>query len=261
MTRFRAACLVFVLPALAVAEDRLSRPETPPRRPPNIVFFLADDMGWRDAGCYGSTFHETPNIDRLAKEGMRFTDAYAACPVCSPTRASIMTGKYPARLGTTDYFGGPQPDAVQWHWTRNKPLLPAPYLDHLPLEETTIAKALRQGGYRTYFAGKWHLGGKGYWPEEQGFEINIGGWTGGMPASYFSPYKNPKLPRRPPGRTPRRPPGGRVGQVPGTGRQQALLSLSCVLFGPYSPSGKAGLDRQVRGEVEERQELGTVVPA
>jgi arylsulfatase A-like enzyme len=169
------------------------------RSVPNIVFILADDMGWRDAGCYGSTFYETPNIDRLAKQGMRFTSAYAACPVCSPTRASIMTGKYPARLGTTDYFGAPQPDTVQRHWTRNKPLLPAPYLDHLPLGETTIAKALKQGGYSTFFAGKWHSGGKGYWPEDHGFDINIGGWTAGMPSSYFSPYKNPKLPDGPRG--------------------------------------------------------------
>jgi arylsulfatase A-like enzyme len=169
------------------------QPATQPPRRPNFVFFLADDMGWRDAGCYGSTFYETPNIDRLASQGMRFTDAYAACPVCSPTRASIMTGKYPARLGTTDYFGAPQPNTVFPHWTRNKPLLPAPYLDHLPLEEVTLAEALKEGGYRTFFAGKWHLGGRGYWPENQGFDINVGGWTAGAPASYFSPYHNPKL--------------------------------------------------------------------
>jgi arylsulfatase A-like enzyme len=176
-----------------------ARPATQPRKPPNFVFFLADDMGWRDAGCYGSTFYETPNIDRLAKAGMRFTNAYAACPVCSPTRASIMTGKYPARLGTTDYFGAPQPNAVGQHWTRNKPLLPAPYLDRLPLTETTIAKALKQGGYSTFFTGKWHLGGKGYWPEEHGFDINVGGCQAGAPSSYFSPYGNPKLPDGPQG--------------------------------------------------------------
>lgn len=168
-------------------------------RRPNFVFFLADDMGSRDAGCYGSTFYETPNIDRLAKQGMRFTNAYAACPVCSPTRASIMTGKYPARLGTTDYFGAPQPDTVERHWTRNKPLLPARYLDHLPLAETTIAKALGEGGYTTFFIGKWHLGGKGYWPEDHGFDTNIGGCQAGSPSSYFSPYRNPKLPDGPPG--------------------------------------------------------------
>ncbi len=193
--------------AFAVCFSSSAQGATPPtqasliraHRRPNFVFFLADDMGWRDAGCYGSTFYETPNIDRLAKEGMRFTTAYAACCVCSPTRASIMTGKYPARLGTTDYFGAPQPETVQRHWTRNKPLLPARYLDHLPLAETTIAKALHEGGYTTYFAGKWHLGGKGYWPEDHGFDINFGGCQAGAPASYFSPYENPKLPDGPKG--------------------------------------------------------------
>src|SRR5580704_17873206 len=123
-------------------------------RPLNFVFILIDDMGWTDLGCYGGKSYDTPNIDRLAKQGMRFTTAYAACPVCSPTRASIMTGKYPARLGTTDYFGAPQPDPVGRHWTRNKPLLPARYLDHLPLAETTVAKALHEGGYTTFFIGK-----------------------------------------------------------------------------------------------------------
>jgi len=167
---------------------------------PNFVFILVDDLGWRDLGCFGSTFYETPNLDRLAGEGVRFTSAYAACPVCSPTRASIMTGKYPARLGTTDYFGAPQPGKVAHHWTKNKPLLPAPYLDHLPLEETTIAEALKEAGYATFFAGKWHLGGDGFLPEDQGFDINKGGYTfGGPPGGYFSPYKNPKLESGPPG--------------------------------------------------------------
>jgi arylsulfatase A-like enzyme len=179
--------------AAVCAAERVSGGEKTVQRRPNFVFFLADDMGWRDAGCYGSTFYETPNIDRLASRGMRFTSAYAACPVCSPTRASIMTGKYPARLSTTDYFGAPQPDGVSKHWTRNKPLLPARYLDHLPLQETTIAKALRQSGYATFFAGKWHLGGRGYWPEEHGFDFNVAGCQSGMPESYFSPYHNPKL--------------------------------------------------------------------
>jgi arylsulfatase A-like enzyme len=190
--------LVMILTICAVTacsadSSRAADPAARSHRRPNFVFFLADDMGWRDAGCYGSTFYETPNIDRLARQGIRFTNAYAACPVCSPTRASIMTGKYPARLGTTEYFGGPQPDTVGRHWTRNKPLLPARYLDRLPLAETTVAKALREGGYKTFFAGKWHLGGKGYWPEDHGFDFNIGGCQAGAPASYFSPYRNPKL--------------------------------------------------------------------
>lgn len=161
---------------------------------PNFVFFLIDDMGWRDAGCFGSSFYETPNIDRLAREGMKFTDAYAACPVCSPTRASIMAGKYPARLDTTDWFGAPQPDNVQNHWTRNKPLLPAPYKEHLSLEEVTVAETLKEAGYATFFAGKWHLGPEGYWPEKQGFDVNKGGhYKGSPPGGYFSPYNNPRL--------------------------------------------------------------------
>ncbi len=162
--------------------------------PPNVLFILADDLGWRDLGCYGSTFYETPHLDRLARAGMRFTDAYASCPVCSPTRVSVMTGKYPARLNTTDWFGAPQPDTAHRHWTRDKPLLPAPYVDHVLLEETTIAEALGETGYRTFFAGKWHLGGEGHYPEDQGFARNAGGHDkGSPPGGYFAPYGNPKL--------------------------------------------------------------------
>lgn len=160
------------------------------------MFVLVDDLGWTDLGCYGSRFYETPNVDRLAAQGMRFTNAYAACPVCSPTRASIMTGKYPARLQTTDYFGAPQPDTVDKHWTKDKPLLPARYLNRLPLEEVTIAEALKEHGYATFFAGKWHLGPEGFWPEDQGFDVNKGGHDRGGPYGgkrYFSPYGNPRL--------------------------------------------------------------------
>ncbi|HEX72319.1 MAG TPA: twin-arginine translocation signal domain-containing protein, partial [Candidatus Hydrogenedentes bacterium] len=159
----------------------------------NFIFFLADDLGWRDLGCYGSAFYETPHLDRLAREGMRFTEAYAACPVCSPTRVSIMTGKYPVRLATTDWFGAPQPENAHKHPTGTKPLLPAPYLNRMPLEETTFAEAFREAGYCTFFAGKWHLGGEGHYPEDQGFEVNKGGFEKGSPPSYFSPYNNPKL--------------------------------------------------------------------
>lgn len=162
--------------------------------PPNVVFILADDLGYMDVGAYNpDTFYETPNIDRLAREGVRFTQAYAAAPVCSPTRASIVTGLYPARLNTTDYFGAPQPKTVNQHWTRNKPLLPAPYLDELPEEELTLAEVLAAGGYRTFFAGKWHLGES---PGDHGFELNKGGWSRGGPygrGGYFVPYDNPRL--------------------------------------------------------------------
>ena len=164
--------------------------------PPNIVFFLVDDLGWTDIGAFGSNFYETPNIDALTARGMKFTNAYAACPVCSPTRASIMSGKYPARLNTTDWFGAPQPTTASKHWTKNKPLLPAEYLERLPLEETTLAEALKANGYGTFFAGKWHLGETAeFWPEKQGFDVNKGGYSSGSPRGnhYFVPYANPRL--------------------------------------------------------------------
>ena len=159
----------------------------------NFVFILIDDLGWRDLGCFGSSFSETPNLDRLARDGMRFTNAYAACPVCSPTRVSIMTGKYPARLATTDWFGAPQPENAHNHGTGKNKLLPAPYEAKMPLEEMTLAETFHDAGYRTFFAGKWHMGDEGYYPENQGFEINKGGFEKGSPPSYFSPYKNPRL--------------------------------------------------------------------
>ncbi len=160
---------------------------------PNIVFFVADDLGQRDLGSYGSTFYETPHLDRLAAEGMRFTDAYAACPVCSPTRAALVTGQWPQRTGITDYIGAPlTPD----QWKRNTKLLPAPYADRLALEEVTFAEVLKEAGYATFFAGKWHLGPEGWWPENQGFDVNQGGIDRGGPyggKKYFSPYGNPRL--------------------------------------------------------------------
>jgi len=156
---------------------------------PNIVFILVDDLGQRDIGCYGSTFYETPNIDRLAREGMRFTDAYAACPVCSPTRASIMCGKYPARVGVTNY--------IDWsgkaHPSRGK-LIDAPYIDHLPETETSVAAALRDGGYQTWHVGKWHIGGEPYYPQNHGFDVNVGGSEYGLPRhGYFNPWRLPGI--------------------------------------------------------------------
>lgn len=156
---------------------------------PNIIFILIDDLGWRDLSCYGSTFYETPHLDRLAAEGMLFTDAYAACPVCSPTRASIMTGKYPATLGITDWI-----DWAGWiHPVRGR-LVDVPYLKELSRSETTIATLLRAAGYATWHVGKWHLGGEGHYPEDHGFEVNIGGCHFGAPHSgYFSPYAIPNF--------------------------------------------------------------------
>ncbi len=151
---------------------------------PNIIFILMDDLGWMDLSCYGSGFYETPNLDRLAAGGMRFTDAYASCPVCSPTRASLMTGRYPARVGVTNFIGG----------NARGRLIDAPYTRHLPLEEKTVARSLAAGGYQTWHVGKWHLGDEPYWPEKQGFDVNVAGCRWGMPMhGYFSPWGHPTL--------------------------------------------------------------------
>ncbi len=156
---------------------------------PNILFILIDDLGWRDLACYGSTFYETPNLDRLAGEGLRLTDAYAACPVCLPTRASLLTGKYPAMIGITDWidWGG------HLHPQRGR-LIEAPYLKGMPESEVTVAQALREGCYRTWHVGKWHLGGPGRYPTDCGFDVNVGGCEWGMPQNgYFSPWGIPGL--------------------------------------------------------------------
>ena len=157
---------------------------------PNIIFILVDDLGWRDLSCYGSEFYETPNIDKLAKQGMIFTNAYASCPVCSPTRACILTGKYPARLGVTDWID----ELGTTHPLKGK-LIDAPYIKHLPGTEKTIASAMSENGYSTWHVGKWHLGSEGSLPEDFGFEVNIGGCGWGSPqkGGYFSPWTLPSL--------------------------------------------------------------------
>lgn len=191
----KASAVVFVAVLLLTASPVAAAGK------PNVVFILADDFGQRDLGCYGSTFYETPNLDRIAREGARFTDAYAACPVCSPTRASLMTGLWPQRTGITDFIapgGGNGPEK----WNRNTILLPAPNNERLSLDSPTLAKAMKSAGYATFFAGKWHLGPEGFWPENQGFDINMGGTERGAPSGtgrYFSPYGNPRLPDGPPG--------------------------------------------------------------
>ena len=157
---------------------------------PNIIFILIDDMGWKDLSCYGSDFYETPNLDRLAFQGMRFTDAYAACPVCSPTRASILSGKYPATVGVTHYIGG----------CGKGRLLEAPYTDHLPLSEKSVASSLHDAGYTTWHIGKWHLGDPPYYPEHHGFDVNIAGCHWGHPHNgYFSPWGIETMPDGPEG--------------------------------------------------------------
>lgn len=164
---------------------------------PNIIFILADDLGWSDLGCYGSTFYETPNLDRLAQEGIRFTNAYAACPVSSPTRASFQTGKYPARLHLTDYIPGGYSVAKRKKLIDETcPVTPVAFEQNLPLEEITIAEALKVEGYQTAHIGKWNCSIDSlFFPHYQGYDINIAGCHKGGPGKggYFSPYNNPYL--------------------------------------------------------------------
>jgi arylsulfatase A len=152
-------------------------------RPPNIVFIVADDLGWADLGCQGSTYHRTPRLDAWATAGRRFTQAYAACPVCSPTRAALMTGKHPARLHLTDWLPG-RPDNPAQRLARPE------IRQALPLEEITLAERLQSAGYATALIGKWHLGGEGFEPTRQGFDLNVAGDAMGSPLSYFAPFVN-----------------------------------------------------------------------
>ncbi len=187
--------------------------------PLNVVVVLVDDLGWKDLGCQGSDFYRTPNIDRLAAGGMRFTDGYASCAVCSPTRAALMTGRSPARLGLTDWIRAEfQLHNRQWPNIRERAgyhrsadagrkLITPVNERQLPLTEITLAEMLKPLGYRSAYIGKWHLGGKGRLPTDQGFDENYGGWDYGQPPSYFDPYVVterlpmgiPTLPSRAPG--------------------------------------------------------------
>jgi arylsulfatase A-like enzyme len=162
------------------------------KKPLNFVFLLIDDFGWMDFGANNpNCFYETPNIDRLARSGMNFTNGYAANPVCSPTRYSIMTGKYPSRVDATNFFSG----------KRSGRFNPGELNDKMPISEVTLAEALKEHGYKTAFAGKWHLGpDEQYWPESQGFDVNIGGWATGWPrGGFFAPFENPRLKEYPKG--------------------------------------------------------------
>ncbi|MFO0927193.1 MAG: sulfatase-like hydrolase/transferase [Gemmataceae bacterium] len=171
-----------VLAVLVVCLACWSAPGAAAERP-NVVVILADDLGGADLTCYGSTFHRTPHLDRLAAGGLRFTSAYASCPVCSPTRAALLTGKVPPRLGITDWLPG-RPDRL------DQPLARPPLRQELALDEVTLAEALKKRGYATGHIGKWHLGGDGHGPLQQGFDSNIAGDHTGSPLSYFAPFRN-----------------------------------------------------------------------
>jgi arylsulfatase A-like enzyme len=172
---------------------------------PNILIIIADDLGWADLSCYGSTFYETPNLDQLAKGGTKFTQGYATSPVCSPTRSSLMTGKLPVKTGVTDWIPGRHANGKGRPYEK---LVGTSTAYELALQENTIAEQVQKSGYKTFFAGKWHLGEEEqFWPEFQGFQTNIGGWSKGSPTGrindttggFFTPYKNPRLPDGPVG--------------------------------------------------------------
>jgi len=174
-----------VLAGVAVARE--------PQAKPNVVFFLIDDLGWADLGVTGSTYYETPNVDALAKEGVFFSNAYAANPVCSPTRASIMLGKYPSRIGLTNHSGSSGARGEKYE------LNPPAVVGNVPLEDTTLAEALKEAGYTTAHFGKWHLQthneeGRTYYPEANGFDINVAGHKMGQPGSYYFPYTSERNP-------------------------------------------------------------------
>ena len=171
----RAVLAVFLASALASAAHAKERL--------NVIVILADDLGWADLGCYGSKYHRTPALDAMAKSGMRFTNAYASAPVCSPTRAALLTGKTPARLGITEWLPGRADRPGQ-------SLLQPALEQQLPLDEITLAAALKKAGYATALIGKWHLGGKGHEPQKYGFATNIGGDQSGSPLTYFAPFRN-----------------------------------------------------------------------
>lgn len=178
----------FVLRLLLVGCSLAVETDAAQSKKPNMVVFLVDDLGYMDIGANNpDCFYETPHIDALAASGTRFTNGYAANPVCSPTRYSLMTGKYPSRVDATNFFSG----------RRAGTFMPAPLVDNMPLDDITIAQVLKKQGYRTFFAGKWHLGGsEEYYPQNRGFDINMGGHVRGGPYTgnkYFSPFENPQL--------------------------------------------------------------------
>ncbi len=199
---------------VAAATPRVAAAQEGKRRPPNVVLILVDDLGWTDLRCFGSRYYETPNLDRLAAQGMKFTNAYAACAVCSPTRAAVMTGRYPARLGVTDWIrarfqGGRVPadrkNPSGYVGGRNHKVLCPRNALWMESEEITIAEALKPAGYVSCHIGKWHLGMDDHYPDKQGFDYNLGGCDYGQPPSYFDPYTNRRLQQGIPTLKPRRP--------------------------------------------------------
>lgn len=198
--RFAVSAVTLICCGAGFAEPVPTTPTQTGHRAPNIILMLADDFGYSDLGSYGSTYHETPNLDQLAKDGVRFTDAYAAAPICSPSRAAIMSGKFPARFSLTHFIHNQDAPGAIKKAEKHK-LKQARFSENMPLEEQTIAETLKQNGYKTFIAGKWHLGRDydGYGPTKQGFDIAIASRIGGHTKKYFSPYEAPELPDGPEG--------------------------------------------------------------
>jgi arylsulfatase A-like enzyme len=184
----RLACAAGLIASLCGAKTYAADSSTRP----NVILILADDLGWTDLGCYGSDLYESPHLDRLARDGMRFTANYSACTVCSPTRAALLTGKYPARLHITDWIPGMPPE---------NPKLTVPnFTKFLPHEEQTLAEVLHAAGYATASIGKWHLGGPEYYPERHGFDLNVAGTDAPQPRpGFFAPYDIATIEQGPPG--------------------------------------------------------------
>jgi arylsulfatase A-like enzyme len=187
VARILQLLVLLTMLGLLALPGMLRAADSPPASKPNIVFILADDLGWTDLGCCGSRYYETPNIDGLAAQGMRFTSGYTCGPNCAPTRAALMSGQYGPRTGI--YTVG---SIERFNW-RSRPLRPVDNVEVLALEKVTIAEALQAAGYVTGHFGKWHLGSRGQGPQGQGFDVNVGGNLAGSPASYFSPYRNKNL--------------------------------------------------------------------
>ena len=192
MIRFRDRLIFTLLLFLSISASGASRL--------NFIVILVDDMGWMDLSCQGSDFYQTPHVDRLAAEGMRFTNAYAACAVCSPTRAAIQTGRYPGRIGVTDWIrsrfqrggiGTPEQNPVDYVGGKNRRFLCPPNPFWMEHEELTIAEVLKNHGYQSAHIGKWHLGDVAWYPTGQGYDANFGGCDYGQPPSYFDPFRQP----------------------------------------------------------------------
>ncbi|MHC4879795.1 MAG: sulfatase [Planctomycetota bacterium] len=192
----------FFMLILAITLASLAQaPVAAAKQPPNVVLIFVDDLGWMDLSCQGSDYYRTPNIDRIAAEGMRFTNGYAACAVCSPTRAALQTGRYPCRVGVTDWIrarfqrggiGTPEKNPTEYVGGPNRKRLCPPNPFWMEHSEVTIAELLKQTGYATGYIGKWHLGDEAWYPPGQGYDVNLGGCDYGQPPSYFDPFNQPK---------------------------------------------------------------------